>query len=318
MTGSRTRAVLSCALACALLLAVPALASADSKVSKLRVEAGVQALEPGTLYSNDTVRAKTSGACGKTNRDSYKLWGHNATGLVANAARADDDLSPFRISDTFDFALIVCKIGSVSAFSANQAWLYKVNHEEAQVAGERFELSRGDEVLWYFANFASGVNTGKELDLRAPARSRPGQPFEVKAFTYSSDGDRQAEPGIVVSGGVTPVTTRPDGTAMVVAADDTRLRATRRNDIPSEPLKVCVDSDLSNCPAKRGERIVGTDDGDEIDGTRGDDRVKARGGRDRIDVRGGGRDKVDCGGGRDKVRADGDDKIDRDCEDVNR
>ena len=308
--------VLSCAGALA--LAAPAVASADSVVSKLRVEgADNTALDRGTSYSNDTIKAKTSGACGDTNEDRYKLRGANASGLVAHAAHLNDDVDPFKVSDTFDFGLIVCRIGGFAAFSPNEAWLYKVNHKAAQVGGDQLRLDRGDEVLWYFANFDSGDNTGAELDLGAPDRAAPGEVVTVKARQYSADGDREPAAGVTVSGGLAPATTDADGEATVtLRPDDTTLRGNRGDDIPAPPTKVCVDSDPDDCPPRRGERIYGTDDGDKIKGTRGADKISARRGDDKIKVRGDGVDKVDCGPGRDEVEADGKDKIDDDCERV--
>lgn len=318
MNGSRTTVVLSLAAACA--LGAPAVAAAGTVVSELRVEAGGEALDGGVHYSNAGIRAKTAEDCGETQDDRYKLEGPNAAGIIGHAARVNDDLSPFRVSDTFDFALIVCRIGEFAAFDSSQSWLYKVNHEEAQVAGELFELERGDEVLWFFADFASGENTGKELDLRVPDRAQTGDTAEVRVFKYSSDGDRNPVEGAVVAGGTAPAEpTGEDGRTVVTLGEEgrARLRATREsnNDIPSAPERVCVNDDVDDCPPRIGERIVGTDRDDPIDGTKGADRIAARGGNDRIDVEDGGVDEVDCGpGGDDRVRADGKDEVAGDCE----
>lgn len=318
MNRSRTIAVLSLAAACVLTL--PAVASAETVVSKLRVEAGGDALDPGVSYSNGSIRAKTDDDCGETTEDSYKLEGANASGLIGHAARVNEELSPFRVSDTFDFALIVCRIGEFAAFDPNQSWLYKVNHEEAQVAGELFELDRGDEVLWFFADFASGENTGKELDLVAPDRGQPGDTMEVRAFKYSAGGTRKPVENAIVSGGAAPAApTDEDGKTVVTLGDEGRdkLRATRdaQDDIPSAPEPVCVKDPLDDCPPRIGERIVGTNRDDAIKGTRGADRITARRGDDRIDVEDGGVDEVDCGpGGDDRVRADGKDEVAGDCE----
>jgi Ca2+-binding RTX toxin-like protein len=108
--------------------------------------------------------------------------------------------------------------------------------------------------------------------------------------------------------------TAPSGGAVDVGA-------TRGTDIPSEVLRVCVAEQLGDCPARRGERIVGSPNGDRIKGTAGSDSIRARGGADAIDLRKGGADTLDCGPGRDTVlvaRADRDDHIARDCERVRR
>lgn len=318
MNRSRTRVVLWCALTCALVTAVPTVASADSVVSKLRVEADGQALDPGTKYANKTVRKRTStlNVC-KGSGDRERLGGPNAMGIVDYAAETNREVSPLRVSDRFDFGLVVCGIGDFLGFKGDDFWLYKVNHEAPTVGADELRLDRRDEVLWYFVDGAQ--NSGKELDLRAPVRSAPG-PVQVTAFTYSDAGERSPAPGATIQGGAAPATTNSDGRATVVLTQGSRsLRAVRGNDIPSAPESVCVNSDVGSCPDDRGERIIGTDDDDDdLDGSRGPDVVRARRGDDRIDVRGGDRDKVDCSRGRDRVRADSRDDVSRDCEAVNR
>jgi len=110
---------------------------------------------------------------------------------------------------------------------------------------------------------------------------------------------------------------------MVTVADPgtARLKATRDSDgaIPSNVVRVCVNSDLSKCPRAHGKRIFGSRAGDRIVGTRGWDRIKAAGGRDIVDLRSGGHDHVNCGSGRDRVivkSGDHDDRISSSCERV--
>lgn len=238
-------------------------------------------------------------------------------GIVDYAAETNRAVQPLRISDRFDFGLVVCGIGDFLGFKGDDFWLYKVNHEAPTVGADQFRLDRSDEVLWYYVDGAR--NSGQELDLRAPVRSAAGA-VQVRAFTYSDAGDRTPAPGARIEGGSVPATTDSEGRATVVLTNGTRrLRAVRGNDIPSEPTSVCVDSNVESCPDYRGQRIIGTDgDDDDLDGSRGPDVVRARRGDDRIDVRGGDRDKVDCSRGRDRVRADNRDDISRDCEAVNR
>jgi hypothetical protein len=90
------------------------------------------------------------------------------------------------------------------------------------------------------------------------------------------------------------------------------------NDVPSNRVRVCVDSE---CPAARGKVIYGSTHGDRIKGTPGPDRVAARGGSDVVNLRSGGKDRVSCGGGRDQVIVDSGDRNDHiasSCERVSR
>jgi Ca2+-binding RTX toxin-like protein len=212
----------------------------------------------------------------------------------------------------------VCRIGDFGAFSASDAWLYKVNHKSPLVGAEQYRFHSGDQVLWYFADFATGRNTGDELELRTPARVRPNRPFSVRAVAYDADGNAKAAPGVVISGDAKAVTDAT-GTATVKASrqGSFRLRGKRGNDIPAAPTATCVNANLDRCPAARGERIFGTSPPDTIVGTAGAaDVISGRGGDDRIDVSRGGADSVSCGAGNDYVRASRNDRVARDCERV--
>lgn len=324
---SRTLAVLTLTGACA--LAAAGTATADTTHSTLRVEGANGALDAGTNYSNASVRTRNSSACGKRNSKREQLNGANATGIVAHGSRANDRLSPFRTSDTFDFGVIVCRIGEFAGFGS-RAWLYKVNHESPSVGGDQLRVGRDDDVLWYYANFDSGANTGDELELRrVPVHANPGETFQVRAVSYDANGNASPAAGVQVSGGGLAAPTDADGQTTVSAGGPgTRtLRGERGNDVPTAPVEVCVNADRSSCPSRRGEEFIGTGRDDRIKGTRGDDRIRAAGGRDvvtsgrgddRINVRGGGRDRVNCGRGQDVVRADRNDVVKGNCERVKR
>ncbi len=320
---TRSRALGAALAACALLVAAPGVASAAAPpISKLRVEARGQALDPGVFYVNNTARlATTTSECGPDRPgDSRTVSGPSAIGLVDYARQTNRSLVPYLVSDTFDFGLIVCRIGNAGAFNSNEAWLYKVNHKAAQVGGDQFRLSRGDQVLWYFADFATGANTGDELELRAPARVQPGSPFTVTAIAYNGEGVARPAAGATIAGGATTAVTKQDGTAQVTIPNEgrTKLRASRPpNDIPAAPTTVCVNATLSRCPERRGEFIVGTDRPEPIVGTVAPDLVYARAGDDQIDVRNGGADAVSCGPGNDNVLAGGLDRLGADCERLN-
>ncbi len=318
---SRSRALWALITACALLGVAPAAGSAAPTISKLRVEAGGQALASGALYVNGSARMATRPSeCGGSGQ-SKTVAGPSAIGLVQYGQQTNRLLKPFFVSDRFDFGLIVCRIGNAGAFDANQAWLYKVNHKEAQVGGDQFPLKRRDEVLWYFADFATGANTGSELGLRAPVRVRPGSRFTVTAIAYDGEGRTVRAEGAKVTGGNTPVETDANGNARVVIskAGTRNLRVTRvnKNDIAGPPTSVCVNANLDRCPTRRPEFIVGTNGADPILGTPAADLVVARGGGDRIDVRDGGNDNVYCGAGVDAVLATSGDRVAPDCERLN-
>jgi Domain of unknown function (DUF4430) len=297
-----------------LLVAAPVVAAAAPTVAKLRVEAEGRGLSPGVSYVNDTARLATrSNQCDGSGR-SHTIAGPSAMGIVGYARQTHPRLSPFFGSDTFDFGLIVCRIGDSGAFSPSEAWLYKVNHVSPDVGGDQYRLRRGDEVLWYFADFATGKNTGDELELRAPARVRPNQPFTVTALAYDFAGN-VSPAGARIGGDVQAVTSASGRTSVTAErAGSITLRAKRGRDVPSAPIRVCVNADLDRCPARRGEVIVGANAADAVGGTLGDDRVSVRAGADLVDVRGGGRDAVDCGAGADRVRADRIDRVGANCE----
>jgi hypothetical protein len=306
------RAFVAATVVCAMVS--PAVAPA-AVLSSLRVEADNRALAAAS-YINGTARIQTDErpSCGGSGRTAA-VRGATALGLLAYGARAERTLRPFSVSDEFDFGLFVCGVGDFRGSDAS-FWLYKVDHESPEVGGDQFALQGGEEVLWYFQDTARNVNTGDELVLDAPARARPGEPFEVTVWAYDPQGDRSPAAGALVAGEQTD----QNGKAGLVS--DRRggltLRATRSADIPSATARVCLDDVLTRCPARRGERIVGTGAGNRIRGTGGADTVLARGGDDRVRVRGGGRDRVRCGRGRDRVVADRRDRVARDCERVQR
>ncbi len=317
-TSRTLRVLTTSAAAGALFLAAPLAAPAKPAVSELRVEAGGQALAPGHRYVTNNVRlaTDTTPACGGTGKP-VTVKGPTAVGIVEDARRVQAALRPYRVSDKFDFGLLVCGIGEFIG-SDTAFWLYKVDHLAPEVGGDQFKLEDGDEVLWYFQDTDRGINTGEELDLRAPARARPGEPFTVTAFRYDAAGKRRRAAGAEIAIGQNVATTDAEGRATIGAGDagTLTLRATRGADIASEPVDVCVNAVLGKCPAVRGERIYGRGAADVITGTRGADEVRARGGDDTIEVRGNERDRVSCGAGDDTVSADRRDRVARDCETV--
>jgi hypothetical protein len=312
------------ALLISLLLLLPAFASAATKGADLRVvNSAGRTLAEQRQYTG-TVRIRTDpdadcfGPPGGSG-DRVRVPGATGLGIVRDALETDGDLRPLSITDQFSFGLAVCGIGGFQA-SGSSFWYLKHNHAGAQVGGDQLTLQQGDQVLWYLA---PGFPPPVELGLRAPARAKPGVPFEVSVLQFDDSGARLPAAGATVAGGATPVTTDSQGKASVtVSTPGTRtLRATRSSDgsIPSNRVAVCVNSDLAKCPSAHGKLILGSERADEIAGTRGWDVIWARGSDDVVYITSGGKDRVSCGAGRDRVvlaLGDTNDEIAESCERV--
>jgi hypothetical protein len=192
-------------------------------------------------------------------------------------------------------------------------------HKEAQVGGDQYRLRRGDKVLWYFADFASGENTGAELELRTPAHVPPTQPFGVRALAYDASGRTTPASGMQIWGGATAITDAkwwasveaPRAGAFAPAGRLWQRHPGRLDDEVRQREPRAPSSDAWRADS-RHERAA-----DSITGTAGADVVSARGGGPR---RRGPRwtDAVSCGAGTDYVRASGNDRVRRDCDRVAR
>ncbi len=244
----RTALVLSLATACALGL-TPA-AGVAVKQSNLRVETLGKTLDPGTNYPNGRITTRNSNACGDRDSRREQLRGGNAMSLVANAAEDNGRLSPFRTSDTFssEAGLIACQIDTYKGFD-DRSWLYRVNLRAANRAADRKGVGRRDEVLWYFADFSSGRNTGDALELRrVPAAVSPGEELEVRVFGYPFSGPPAPAAGVNVTRASEP--TAADGTTTVTARSNPgvmRLRASGGDAVRSERVEVCVGANADRC-----------------------------------------------------------------------
>jgi hypothetical protein len=314
-------------VAAALALAITATSSTTASATpafSLRVEAPGTTIDPGTYYApRSPVNAQRgelagSGNCVRTSGD-IPLAGQTALGLVASAANANGALGPLLVAEDA-FGKRICRIGVFNETdSPFTGWLYRVNHVAPSLSGELTGLTRTDEVLWAFANFGSGENTGDELVVSAPLQNAPGTiPVTVKAVTF--DGNvKNAPDGTVVTGGTSPVTTVGGVATVSVASGFATLRATGPGavptEIPSNQLRICAFANPADCPPSPGRSIVGTDLRDKFKGTGGPDTIRSRGGNDRVIVRGGGIDLVKCGKGKDLAVGDSTDRL-RGCEKV--
>ena len=297
---------------CVLALAAPA--GAASIPVDVRVEGAAGKSLAADRYLTDTTTVGTAQRppnCNGTGA-TKSLPGPTALGALADGERVDRRLDPLLVSDEFSFGLIVCGIGGDES-TGSSFWLYKVNHVSPEVGADQFTVKRGDDVLWFFS---SDLNTGNELELRAPARVATGDEFVVQVNQYDFQGTRTPAAGVTVAGGGASAVTDATGAARLTLnrQGNRTLRATLDPNIPSAPTKVCVNEDLSKCSPARGGRIWGSRRGERIAGTAGPDRIRAGGGNDRILVRRGWRDVVRCGRGRDVVRAGARDRVASDCE----
>jgi hypothetical protein len=310
----------------AALVAVLCTASSASATPSysLRVEAPGQTLDPGTFYAvRDPLGAErgetnATGECVRAPGD-FQLGGRTALGVAAAASNGSAALRPLLIVED-SFGKRICRIDGFNETDMPfTGWLYRVNHVAPETSAELRAIQPTDEVLWVFANFGTGSNTGDELVLSGPARSSPGA-VQVSVASIAFDGTRTAAPdGTVITGGTTPATTAGGVAAVPVAEGRTTLRAVGAGpaptEIPSNELRLCVAADISECPPAPGKRIVGTNLADRFKGTAGPDQIRTRGRKDTVRVRGGSADRVDCGSGKDKVFADAADRLKR-CERV--
>lgn len=309
------RPVHSAVLTACCVLALAAPAGAASIPVDVRVEGAAGKSLTADRYLTDTTTVGTAQRPPNCNGTGARksLPGPTALGAVADGERVDRRLDPLLVSDEFSFGLIVCGIGGDEATASN-FWLYKVNHVSPEVGADQFTVKRGDDVLWFYSS--TDLNTGNELELRAPARVRAGDEFTVQVNQYDFQGNRSPAAGVTVAGGGASGVTDASGVARLTLdrRGNRTLRATLDPHIPSAPTKVCVNVDLSKCSPARGGRIWGSRRGERIAGTAGPDRIRAGGGNDRISVRRGWRDVVRCGRGGDRVLAGARDRVASDCE----
>lgn len=305
--------LVAAACVAAVMLAPAATAGARSTTAGLRVVTPSITLDRGHSYVTRTVSIKTDpgaqcfGPPGGSGA-AVKVPGPTALGIVSDAASAHHRLRPLSVTDQFGFGLAVCGFGGYQS-SGGGFWYLKVNHVGAQVGGDQLKLHNGDDVLWYLA---LAFPAPPELGLTAPARAKPGVPFQVTVLSYADDGTATPVMGAEVPNAA--ASTDASGHALVTLATTTKLRSRHGGDIPSNTVQVCVSAKAGACSTRHGQTIIGTNQRDRIRGTRGWDVIQARGGNDRINVRHHGHDRVNCGAGFDRVRVDSHDKVAHNCE----
>lgn len=322
---ARFKAAAASALAATAVAAAWAVPAEATPTFSLRVEVPGATLDPGTYYAvprTTLARRGTLNSAGTcimaTGR--HEIDGPTALGLVASAAQVNRKLDPLVVAED-SFGRRLCR--AAEAIERDQptstGWLFKQNGVSPLFSAEVSPVERDGKVLWVFADFTNGANTGDELVLTAPVRTTPGL-IQVAVQAVTFDGVASPAPdGTVVTGGASLAITVGGIATVPVAEGETELRAVGAGagagQIPSAPQSVCVAADLEECPEERGHRIIGTNGKDGLAGTPGPDRIRARGGKDKVRVRGGDADIVNCGKGKDVVIADERDKLKR-CERV--
>ena len=241
------RLVAACALVLALSLSTAASASAAAKSfgAELRVVgAGGKLLAEKTVTTGTasvktspkaTCFGKGSGGSGK----SVSIAGNTAMGLLAMASKSTAALRPLLISDSFDFGLALCGIGS-SVAKGKSSWYLKINHKSPSVGGDKAKIKSGDEVLW---DLAPSYPYPEELVLVTPVQATAGMPFTVTAYGYDEKGKRKPAAGVTISGATS--VTDASGKATVTVSKATLLSATKKGAIPSAKVGVCVGNE---CP----------------------------------------------------------------------
>lgn len=239
-----------CALVLILSLSFAAGASAKGFAAELRVVGSGGKLLAEKTQTTATTAVKTdpkatcfgpgSGGSG----GSVSIAGNTAMGLLARASKSVAALRPLSISDSFDFGLAICGVGS-SVAKGSSSWYLKINHKALAVSGDAAKIKPGDEVLWALATTEPpSYKYPKELALTAPAKATKGMPFTVRVFAYDEKGVRKPAAGVKVSGAAAP--TGADGKTTVVLGKPALLVATDGENIPSNRAAVCVGG---KCPA---------------------------------------------------------------------
>jgi hypothetical protein len=229
-----------CALALSLTFAFTAVASAKGPVADLRVVgAGGKVLAEKTVASaNVSVATSPKATCFGPGTggsgDDAQLKANTAMGLLASGAKTIPALRPLLISDSFDFGLALCGIGS-SVAKGKASWYLKINHESLEVGGDAAKIKTGDEVLW---TLAPSFPYPDELVLTAPETAKAGSSFTVRVWAYDEKGKRAPQAGAKVTGAVEP--TGADGRTTVTLAKPAKLTARATGEIPSARVAVCV------------------------------------------------------------------------------
>jgi hypothetical protein len=239
------RLAAACSLVLTLSLVLVAGAAAKGFEAELRVvgAGGKVLVEKPIATATTTVKTSPKAECfGKGSGGSggpVTIKGNTAMGLLARASKSVAALSPLLISDSFDFGLALCGIGS-SVAKGKASWYLKINHSSLEVGGDAAIIKPGDEVLW---DLAPSFPYPDELVLEGPNRATAGKPFTVRALAYDDKGKSKPAAGVKVTGASQP--TGADGRTTVTLTKPGRLIARAAGEIPSARLPVCLGA---RCP----------------------------------------------------------------------
>jgi hypothetical protein len=229
-----------CALALSLTLAIAGLAAAKGPTAELRVvgTGGKVLAEQPVPTAKVSVKTSPKATCfgpgSGGSGNSVDLKANTALGLLANGAKMLASLRPLLISDSFDFGLALCGVGS-SVAKGKASWYLKVNHKALEVSGDAAKIKPGDEVLW---TLAPSFPYPDELVLSSPNTAKAGVPFTVRVWAYDDKGKRIPEAGAKVTGAAAP--TGADGRTTVTLSKPAKLIARSGEEIPSAREPVCV------------------------------------------------------------------------------
>lgn len=243
------RLAAACALVAVLSLTIVAGAAAKGFSAELRVVGAGNKVVAEKTVKTGAISVKTSpkatcfGAGTGGSGDSVALKENTAFGLLARGAKSTPALNPLLVSDSFDFGLALCGIGSGVA-KGSTSWYLKVNHKGAMVGADAAKIKAGDEVL--FALAESDPKTfayPDELALVVPAKATAGKAFTVTAYSYDDKGKRKPAAGVKVTGAAG--LTAANGKTTVTVTKPRLLTATKGDLIPDRAA-VCIGA---KCPA---------------------------------------------------------------------
>ena len=229
-----------CALALSLTLALAAAAVAKGPLAELRVvgTGGKVLVERPTPMAGVAVKTSPKATCfgpgSGGSGENAQIKAGTALGLLANGAKMNAALRPLLISDSFDFGLALCGVGS-SVAKGKASWYLKVNHEALEVSGDAAKIKPGDEVLW---TLAPSFPYPDELVLTAPNTATAGTAFTVRVWAYDEKGRRTPQAGAKVTGAAAP--TGADGRTEVTLSKPAQLIARAGDAIPSAREPVCL------------------------------------------------------------------------------
>ena len=204
------------ALACAALLAAPAMAMADDTAT-IRAEG-----PDGTVLPERAANVPTGGTSTLVDPDqpdashTVTVPNDHATSFLLRAAQDAGVTVGFKVYNFGSPSAMITRIGpEASPLDWSWSWAIKVNHTMAQVGSDDVVIHPGDQILWMPS--AWGV-VAPELDVTVTtARVAAGTPLAVHVDAYDDNGGRTPAAGATVTAGDQSATTDSDGNAGLAA-----------------------------------------------------------------------------------------------------